>query len=300
MKILQITDLHFATFPFEGKDIQTAELIKRLVLKHQPNLLVVTGDLISNDRVLDGLSVFQGVIDFLDALNVPIAITFGNHDSEGHMLSKLYQKMTEEKTLDELTDDMPEVFKNFDHFIQYDRHAIIDIVNQMSNHVKKEQVTVVDDREMYYINFNTETRLLFVDSGDYDPYQIGTYDSLTFNQHEWLLKNANSSDQVSHLFIHIPLPEYNDAIIQGKATGYQDEKVCSAEYNTGTWARIKFNTNIKAVYCGHDHENDFSSDYYGTQLNYGRVTGYNSYGKYHRGGRIIEIEGSKFHTYIVE
>ena len=50
--------------------------------------------------------------------------------------------------------------------------------------------------------------------------------------------------------------------------------------------------NIKAVFVGHDHNNDFCGDYYGVSLCYGRKTGYGSYGPpdgMQRGARILEF-----------
>lgn len=50
--------------------------------------------------------------------------------------------------------------------------------------------------------------------------------------------------------------------------------------------------NIKAVFCGHDHNNDFWGHYYGIDLYFGRKTGHGGYGPpkgMKRGARILEF-----------
>ncbi|MEY8371193.1 metallophosphoesterase [Aerococcaceae bacterium 50-4] len=308
MKILQLTDLHFASYPFTESDSETAELIKQMVNEEKPDLIAITGDLISNYRLLEALPVFKGVIEFLDKLDTPIAITYGNHDSEGKYFKYLHDKFTAESAneeefealLTDIPDDTKEIFRNFDHFKTHSRHNIMEIVNEMTNHVEKQEVTIVDGREMYFMDIDEKTRLFFVDSGDYDYSGIGLYDAITFNQNEWLVKHSQDSEMTGHLFIHIPLPEYAEAVAQGVAVGHQEEKICSADFNTGTWSRIKLETNIQYIYCGHDHENDFIADYHGIKLIYGRSTGFNSYGKYPRGGRVIEISENLYDSFIIE
>lgn len=36
--------------------------------------------------------------------------------------------------------------------------------------------------------------------------------------------------------------------------------------------------NVNAVFCGHDHNNDFYGNYLGINLYFGRKTGYGGYG----------------------
>jgi len=307
MKILQITDLHFDSYPFNELDQKTADLIVELVEKQQPELLVVSGDLVSGYNTVEGLTVFQGVINFLDDLGVKLAITYGNHDSEGRRMNRAIEDIqnefeTEEEVSNYITKEQPELYltySNRDKIDSYTREDMNEIVAQMDNHVKKQGLAESNGKEMYYIDLNEEVRILIVDSGDYDQNGLSFYDSIDFRQQDWIIEHSRDPAKVSHLFIHIPLPEYTRAKRAGLAEGNQGEDECSADYNTGTWSRLKLQTNVKAVYCGHDHDNDYSVNYHGVQLNYGRVTGYNSYGKLERGGRIIEINGKEHESYIV-
>lgn len=66
---------------------------------------------------------------------------------------------------------------------------------------------------------------------------------------------------------------------------------CS-EINTGivdaflekcAWLRgVRFRGNVVALFVGHDHPNDFTVDYKGLMLAYGRKSGYGGYGIPHQ------------------
>ncbi len=54
--------------------------------------------------------------------------------------------------------------------------------------------------------------------------------------------------------------------------------ICCAALNTGLYAAMKEMNDIKALWVGHDHKNDFHGDFHGITLGYGRKTGYGGYG----------------------
>ena len=55
---------------------------------------------------------------------------------------------------------------------------------------------------------------------------------------------------------------------------------------------LKKFANAKAIYCGHDHNNDFKGFYEGVELVFGRKTGYGGYGPngYQRGATVIKLK----------
>lgn len=265
MKILQLTDIHFSTYPFEGDDRETASLIEGLVEDHAPEMLVITGDLVYSLHRYK-LDVVKGVLDFLDAFSIPIAIVWGNHDSE--------------------TD--------------YGRRDLDALVEKMENHVKKENRVLVEDRELYTVDIDEENRLLLLDSGDYDEWGIGHYAFIYPEQIQKVIEYAPSGGKKGHLFMHIPVEEYDLAKKEGFAVGNQAEEVCAPTLNTGLYGHLKCGSEVKNIFCGHDHDNDFYAPYHGIGLYYGRVTGCNAYGSLPRGGRMIVIDGSHFESYLVE
>ncbi|WJP97380.1 metallophosphoesterase family protein [Macrococcus bovicus] len=268
IKILQLTDLHFGVIEDPALDMKTQQLITRLISKVQPDLIAVTGDLVWS-LTQDSLHTYSELLAFINQFDVPFAVTFGNHDSEG----------------------------------EYGRDVLIAQLQEQSNFIDMMNAEVIMDRLNYFIELEDEGishRLYFMDSGDYDVEQFGEYAYIYLEQIEWLVNQERDYEGVSQLFIHIPLPEYADAKRSGLAEGHQDETVCAPVLNTGLFSALFFQTSVQSVYCGHDHDNDFTADYHGIRLNYGRVTGYNTYGELNRGGRVIEMEGSVIKSYIVE
>ena len=95
--------------------------------------------------------------------------------------------------------------------------------------------------------------------------------------------------------MHIPLPEYIDLFNTKEVFGYNTENICCQAVNTGLYAAFKEMNNMKGVFCGHDHDNDFWGDYNGVALHYGRKTGFGGYGPkffQKRGARILEFSQS--------
>lgn len=76
-----------------------------------------------------------------------------------------------------------------------------------------------------------------------------------------------------------------------KVRGIKEEFVYCPRYNTGLFSSFKSNGNMKGVFCGHDHNNDYSGNYHGIELVFGRKTGYGSYGPtVQRGGTVIKLK----------
>ena len=91
------------------------------------------------------------------------------------------------------------------------------------------------------------------------------------------------------------MPEYDTLWDTGVCFGYKFEKVCFQGKDTGLFKAMK-DVGISAMFCGHDHTNDYEGTWEGVDLCYGRGSGYGAYGKdgYQRGARIIELrEGTR-------
>lgn len=270
-KILQLTDLHFGALLPESHHIDqvTKSLITRLINEHQPDFIAITGDVIWS-LTSDSLSLFKTVLSFIDDFNIPFAVTLGNHDSES----------------------------------DFSRVELYDYMFRLNHFAEVNSNRITGDRASYFIDINingSDHRLYFIDSGDYDAHGVGEYDYITHAQINWLIEQDKDFKGISQLFIHIPIPEYETAKSLGLAKGNQDEEICCPKLNTGLFSQLLLNgLSVKAIYCGHDHDNDFTADYCGIKLNYGRVTGFNTYGSLRRGGRMIEVDGSAFTSYIVE
>ncbi len=82
ISILQVTDLHLGKAGFWRQDQTTFRRIRRLVEIHDPDLLLVTGDLLTGEKPFGSLLALTAA-EFFDNLNRPWIYVFGNHDPEG-------------------------------------------------------------------------------------------------------------------------------------------------------------------------------------------------------------------------
>lgn len=81
-KVLQLTDLHLTAGDEEG-ELETLARIRYEVETEKPDLIAITGDVISNGGVCR--PVFRRFLDAVDDLKVPFCFVFGNHDQEQDM-----------------------------------------------------------------------------------------------------------------------------------------------------------------------------------------------------------------------
>lgn len=80
------------------------------------------------------------------------------------------------------------------------------------------------------------------------------------------------------VYFHIPLPEYS-SFDASNFTGVRQEGISSASINSGFFATMVEAGDVKAVFTGHDHLNDFCGKLTGIQLCYAGGFGYHAYGK---------------------
>ncbi|KRM04010.1 histidinol phosphate phosphatase HisJ family protein [Liquorilactobacillus ghanensis DSM 18630] len=143
--------------------------------------------------------------------------------------------------------------------------------------------------------------MLYVwDSGAYSHWRnYEEYAAIEPEQIDWFnkLPYKRKAGNIDLVFLHIPLPEYKLAakkIFQGE----KNEEICSSLTNSGLFYSLLRRQNVKALFAGHDHDNNFVGEYHGIKLGYGNVTGYNTYGVLARGVRIIELKNDQFETEI--
>ncbi|GJM78819.1 phosphohydrolase [Paenibacillus sp. HMSSN-139] len=275
-KILQFTDLHIG----EGaeKDEKTIALMKRLIAEEKPDLIVHTGDHIWSHVSEDPIPSFRLAISPAVESGIPFASIFGNHDAEVNVTrQQLLDILLEHETC--LTQPGPEDISGLGNFL-------------LTVHGSKDE----DEKLAMY----------FLDSGIEAAKEIGGYEWIHTDQVAWYLSASrhmtkkHEAPLPSLAFFHIPIPEYETSLIRGRAVGHKFEKVCCPDLNSGLFLAMLDQGDVFATFCGHDHDNDFIGWLHGIQLCYGRVTGYNTYGRLQRGARIIELqEGSReFKTYL--
>lgn len=271
-KIVQFTDTHFGNLPHHEDDIRTFKLIDKILTDEKPDLIVHTGDIMWSDGVKDSDKVFQIVMEYFDKYDIPLAITFGNHDSEEGItrseLRDIYEKTISKK---------PEKKDSF----------------------------IIDDKENYVITLSDNGEniayLYFIDSGADDRFGYGTYEWVLPEQVEWFRHTADKNkknDGIKRgiIFQHIPIPEYwqsKENILYG-VQEETNEAISAPKINTGLFANMLLNGEIWGMLVGHDHENNFDSELFGIHLAFANSSGYQAYGDVAKGATVIEITKDPF------
>ncbi|KAH1196223.1 putative inactive purple acid phosphatase 29 [Glycine max] len=95
-------------------------------------------------------------------------------------------------------------------------------------------------------------------------------------------------------YFHIPLPEYA-SFDSSNFTGVKQEGISSASVNSGFFTTLVEAGDVKAVFTGHDHVNDFCGKLTGIHLCYAGGFGYHAYGKagWSRRARVVLVSLEK-------
>lgn len=243
LKIVQFTDMHYKT---GKKASQTStKCIAAVLDTEKPDIAIITGDLLYSDR---GIEAIDSVMAPIIARRIPFAFVFGNHDTQFDLNHADF----------------------YDHISSLPGSLMPPRGDQESPDYivpvgASEDVSAVK-AAMYF--FDSHAGNIIKNSGKYAW--------LRHDQIQWYKAMSDSLKRVPALmFFHIPLPEvaYADAAEKVQLIGTMGEKVCSPEINSGMFSAIKEQGDVKGVFFGHDHDNDFATVYYDVLLAYGRYTG---------------------------
>ncbi len=275
-KIVQFTDLHYQSR--NPRSVAALQCIDAVVKTESPNLVIFTGDNIYS-RPAD--SAMNDILDCIERHGVPYVVLFGNHDEEqGMSNAQLY-----------------------------------DIVRTRLHNIQPPRGNVASPDYVLEIKGSTSAStaalLYCLDSHSYPKQKgLGTYAWLTFDQVQWYLGRnqaytaANGGKPLPALsFFHIPVPEFSYAAASEGTVmiGTRMEKSCPPQINTGMFAAMREGGDVMGIFCGHDHDNDYTALYYDILLGYGRFSGGNTeYNHLPQGARVIVLhEGERrFDTWI--
>jgi hypothetical protein len=316
-KIMVMTDPQDYVVPGvkPNMDPRTIILMEAAIDAEKPDLVVITGDLYSTDMNAEGfVECMNQMLAPMEERKVPWMIVFGNHceDQETAMEEAGWDKI-----------------KQLEYFMSFEYN-----VNRPS----------MSGAEGYYANkFNTFAvgdmyHLIFDNAGEKPLYNIWgldtnmytrfmpeiaargipDYDWIRPEQLFWYYTTANQlSEKYGHLnavmFLHIPLPEFYmmyEKLGRYGVVGsrYWDE--FGTAVNSGLFATAQLAGDVRGIFAGHAHHNDYVGDYYGITLGFLASMGYNSYGpdlfpgmmRYLdlkdllRGVRIIELDQNDLET----
>jgi predicted MPP superfamily phosphohydrolase len=86
LKILHITDTHLK---LNHNFDPTIWLVEKACDLENPDIVVLTGDIVTNsENAEDTKKMINAVMNIFEKRNIPVAVTFGNHDSEQGAMSR--------------------------------------------------------------------------------------------------------------------------------------------------------------------------------------------------------------------
>jgi 3',5'-cyclic AMP phosphodiesterase CpdA len=305
-KIVQFTD----TQDGPNTDPRTVRLIETVLDDQKPDLVVFTGDQLTSacKTAADVHAGIDHIVRPLEARHIPWLITFGNHD-EDHTRSTGLDREAQLRI-----------------YMSY-RHNL--------NRPDPEGVSGTGNMQLLVEGSRGQGPALDVwalDSGKYAPAKLGeqvvaedqllgwsgmpTWDWIKPDQISWYLHTSERIEaRYGHkvpglMFFHIPLHEFrqmyeNDAqkrahpelglLPQHGVTGERNEEECPGPFNSGLFAALLARGEVKGVFVGHDHVNDYVGNYFGVTLGYSANAGFATYGlggadnDRLRGARVFEL-----------
>ncbi|KAJ4833194.1 putative inactive purple acid phosphatase 28 [Turnera subulata] len=306
-KILQVADMHFGTglvtrcrdvlsseFHY-CTDLNTTRFLRRMIQSEKPDFVAFTGDNIFGTSTPDAAeSMIRAFAPVMDA-GIPWAAVLGNHDQESSMTRQ----------------ELMSFLSLMDYSVSQTNPSVVDAGGLM-------MTAGIDGFGNYDLRVygapgselaNTSAlNLYFLDSGDREIVQgIRTYGWIRESQLHWLRgvskQNQGQTELLSHLsqgstpalaFFHIPIPEIRQ-LYNHKVVGQFQEAVACSLVNSGVLQTFVSMGDVKAVFMGHDHNNDFCGNLEGIWLCYGGGFGYHGYGRagWPRRARVILAELGK-------
>lgn len=261
-KIIQFTDLHWESTGQELDEVdqQTRRIMKKLLSIEEPDLIVITGDIMTSGRkspvrysknvaqVKEALGI---ILEPVIEAKIPWAFTLGNHE-HCHAVGV--------STILESLMCMPMCYMK----VNKDKNI------GLGNYLLK--INGASGKEEKWI-------LYFFDSGCKYDYPQKTYGWIERKQIEWYVKQSEAIQKTNKnyipalAFFHIPFPEFKEVWDKGNCYGNQGEAVSCPVLNTGLFSQMVLKRDVKGVFVGHDHCNDYMGNLHGIELCYGRTTG---------------------------
>ena len=300
LKILHIADTHLN---YDKHFDASIWVIAEACDVEKPDLVVLTGDNTHpNEDPEKTKKLINALMNIFESRKIPVAVTFGNHDSEGGPMTR---------------EDIMEYYQTFSCVISTDNSE------SFKNCATFNVPVLASDSDK--VNFN----LWVFDSGDYDEDEPRHYDRVRTEQIEWYkktaakLKKENGGKTVnSVVFQHIIVPEIYDVLKKTDSKqpyaikhiyneedfymfdseqvnyGTLNEKPCPGYYNDGQFDALVETGDVLAMFTGHDHTNAFgvrnqNIDIYTSPMTRYKGLAYTT----QYGYRVVEIDENDTSTY---
>ncbi|XP_010444194.1 PREDICTED: probable inactive purple acid phosphatase 29 [Camelina sativa] len=301
-KILQVADMHFAngaTTPCldvlpsqiaHCSDLNTTTFMSRVIAAEKPDLIVFTGDNIFGSDAKDAVKSLNAAFAPAIESKIPWVAVLGNHDQESTLTRQglMNHIVKLPNTLSQV--NPPEAAHYIDGFGNYN----LKVHGAADSNLQNKSIL----------------NLYFLDSGDYSsvPSLKSKYDWVKTSQQFWFDRtskrlqkeyNAKPNPQQGKApglaYFHIPLPEFWSFDSKNATKGVRQEGTSAACTNSGFFTTLVARGDVKSVFVGHDHTNDFCGELKGLNLCYGGGFGYHAYGKagWERRARVVVVDLNK-------
>lgn len=273
-KIVQFTDLH----EFVEKNENTIKLISAVLDEEKPDLVLFTGDNIEGyfcKTKENSKKAIDNIAKPLEERKIPWAAALGNHDSEFNEAGRR---------------DQMKLYMSYKYSLSQ--------CNSMASGRAGDYNILISDSSGQVPVFN----IFMMDSGDYCSKGYGY---LKKSQIFWYKLISNHLEEKFHkiipslMFFHIPLNQYKIICGNGNYTGTRNEEESVQSADRGMFDEIVKMQNVKGVFCGHDHTNNYYGTLENVILGYGVLSGFNvnTGNEIKRGARVYiinEREPEKF------
>ena len=261
LRILAVTDLHFF-WRDQSHDRRTIDHLKRMRDRFTPDLIVVDGDFWHENPEGKGLSYCEFACARMGELGIPWALARGNHDQ--------VNDNDERSALRLLTDAPHSLFRGADSDGNY----------------RVEARNPGGERPFWNLFLVNDA---YPGARGFGPAQM-----------DWLRADAEQARNLygpvpAFVFTHIPIVAFDDLVQSGQARGIRLEKVSFEQGSPDALAALKQTGDVQAIFCGHDHVNNFHGVRDGIYLEYLRSTGQGGYGgmQVPKGGTLIVADGAR-------
>ena len=250
---MAFTDLHFGQLSQRVDDATVEDMISMSDL-YLPDLIAVTGDAWFENTNGRGIKLCEYFCRVMSGLGRPWAFVRGNHD-----------KADDFSVCEQMFASTPgSLYHGFGNNGNYR----VRIMNSCGN--------------IWNLIFINDSR----------P-KIG----FRISQVNWLrseceqIKKESKNPVPAMIFCHIPIDAFRQMILSGVARGICLEDISSQKCHAEAMPTLAKSGLVKAMFCGHDHVNNFKGLWQGIHLEYLRSTGWAGYGGklVRKGGTLIEV-----------
>ena len=262
--IMHLTDTHLDYDNVEA----SVWLMAAACDRENPDLVVITGDNVHNYEQASTTKLYiDKLMSIFEKRNIPVAITFGNHDSEVGALSR---------------EELMAYYNTWSCSVSVDEGPLLSGCGTYNIPILSS-----DGKEM---RFN----VWVFDSNDYDG--NGHYGNVKKDQVDWYkaksaaIEQENGRKVPSFAFQHMIVPEVYDALIEckhrklysfehintkglyyhfdpkGVNFGTLNETPCSGYENDGQFEAMVERADVLAMFTGHDHTNAFGVKHKGIDI----------------------------------